>query len=100
MDIFIRTKLIEICNLFMKKTNTAGFSIHGIIPGGGSTLKILDIRRLGLFFGVQHFEFKYFRGFFRKMSIFGVLRFCGYFWGSHKIGLYLEVISMHFRVVS
>ena len=24
----------------------------------------------------------------------------GIFWGHHKIGLYLEVISMHFRVFS
>ena len=28
-------------------------------------------------------------------------RFCGYFWGGHlKIGLNLEVISMHVRVFS
>ena len=33
------------------------------------------------------------------MNIFGVRRFCGYFLGNHKIGLYLGVISMHFRVI-
>ena len=38
------------------------------------------------------------------MNIFGVLRFCGDFFflggggGHHNIGLYLGVISMHFRV--
>ena len=36
------------------------------------------------------------------MNIFGVLRFCEYFFrgggGHHNIGLYLGVISMHFRV--
>ena len=38
-------------------------------------------------------------GVFQKMNIFGVLRFCGYFFGDHhNIGLYLGVISMHFRV--
>ena len=40
---------------------------------------------------------------FRKKNIFGVSRFCGYFFfgGGHlKIGLYLGVISMHFRVFS
>ena len=39
--------------------------------GGGGTLKFLYIRRLGLFFGVQNFEFQYFWGF----SIFF------FFWG-------------------
>ena len=33
-----------------------------------------------------------------NFSIFGVFRFCGYFWGHHKIGLYLGVNSMHFLV--
>ena len=38
---------------------------------------------------------------FRKLNIFGgmkILCFVECFWGHHKIGIYLEVISMHFRV--
>ena len=40
----------------------------GIIPrgGGGGTLIFSHIRRLGLFFGVQNSEFKYFWGFSEK----------------------------------
>ena len=34
------------------------------------------------------------------MNIFVVLRLCGYFWGHHKIGLCLGVISIHFMVFS
>ena len=47
------------------------------------------IRRLGPFFGVQHFEFQYFLGVSEK--IFGFIT---------KSGLYLWVISMHFTVFS
>ena len=60
--------------------------------GGGGNLIFSYIHRLRSFFGVQIF------GVFRKNNIFWVWRFCGYFWGHHKIGLYLRVISMHFRV--
>ena len=62
------------------------------------TLIFSYIRRLWLFWGVQNF------GFFRKMNIFWVLRFCNIFFffggggGHHNIGLYLGAISMHFRV--
>ena len=34
------------------------------------------------------------------MNIFGYEVFVDIFWGHHKIGLYLRVISMHFRVFS
>ena len=34
--------------------------------GGGGTLTFAYIRRLGLFFGVQNFEFQYFLGFSNK----------------------------------
>ena len=35
------------------------------------------------------------------MIIFGGMKIFGYFWGGHhKIGIYLGVISMHFRVFS
>ena len=40
-------------------------------------------------------------GVFRKINIFlGMKILWMFFWGHHKIGLYLEVISMHFKVFS
>ena len=69
-------------------------------PGGG-TLIFSYIRRLGPFFGVKNFEFRYFLGGFWKINIiFGYENFVDIFWGLHKIGLYLEVISVHFKVFS
>ena len=38
---------------------------------GGGTLIFSQIRRLGLFWGVQTSGFQYFFGFFRKMNDFG-----------------------------
>ena len=70
-------------------------------PGGGGggeggTLIFLYIHRLGSFFLVQNFEFQYFWGFSERKKIFG-----GIFFGGHyKIGLYLVVIAMYFRVFS
>ena len=61
--------------------------------GGGGTLIFSYIRRFWLFLGVQNFEFQYFGGGIQKI----VWIFLG---GHHKIGLYLEVISMYFRVFS
>ena len=67
----------------------------------GGTLKFLYIRRLGLFFWVQNFEFQYFWGFQKNRYFLGYEDFVDIFWGCHhKIGLYLGVISMHFRVFS
>ena len=43
--------------------------------------------------GVKKFEFQYFGG-FSEDSVWI------FFGGNHKIGLYLEVISMHFRIFS
>ena len=52
----------------------------------------------------QNFEFQYFWGFwgvFRKLNIFKDMKILWIFFGGHhKIGLYLEVISMHFWVFS
>ena len=46
-------------------------------------------------------EFQYYFGVFRKMNIFwGMKIFWIFLGGHHKIGLYLGVISMHFRVFS
>ena len=39
------------------------FPEEGMGGGGGGTLIFSYIRRLGLFFGVQNFEFQYFWGF-------------------------------------
>ena len=63
--------------------------------GGGVTLIFSCIRRLWLFFGVQNFDF-----FFLGGGEGGVDDFVDIFWGHHTIELYLEVISMRFRVFS
>ena len=55
------------------------------------------IRRLGSFFWVQNFEFHYFWGFQKNEYFVGYEDFVDIFWGHHEIGLYLGVISMHFR---
>ena len=69
--------------------------------GGGGTQIILYILRFGSFFGVQNLNFNIFGGFQKKMNIFwGYEDFVYIFGGYHKIGLYLGVISMHFRVFS
>ena len=71
----------------------------GLSPRGYSDV-FLYKRRLRSLFWVQNFEF----------LIFGVFSIINIFWdmkillifskGHHKIGLYLGVISMHFRVFS
>ena len=65
----------------------------------GVTLIFSYIRRLGSFLGVQNIEFhysldEYFLGYEDFVDILGEGG------GHHKIGLYLGVISMHFRVFS
>ena len=50
--------------------------------------------------GVKNFEFQYFWGFSENLIFLGYEDFVDIFGGHHKIGLYLEVISMHFRVFS
>ena len=52
------------------------------------------------FWGGSKFEFQ-FLGVFRKMYFLGGMKILWtWFWCHHKIGLYLGVISMHFRVFS
>ena len=69
--------------------------------GGGVTLIFSYIHMLRSFFWVQNFEFQYFLGFSEKINIFLSMKILWtFFGGHHKIGLYLEVISMHFRVFS
>ena len=67
----------------------------------GDTLIFSCIRGIGSFLGVQNFEFQYNLGGFQKNKYFLEYEdFVDIFWGCHKIGLYLGVISMHFRVDS
>ena len=62
--------------------------------GGGGNLIFSYIRRFGPFFWVQNFEFW---GFQKNTYFLGYENFLDIFWGHHKIELYLEVISMHFK---
>ena len=50
--------------------------------GGGGTLKFLYIRRLGLFFGVQNFEFQNFLLVFKKINIYLGMKILWIFLGS------------------
>ena len=80
--------------------------------GGGGTPIFSYIRRLGSFLGVQNFEFQFFfiylffflfwgwGGVQKNKYFLGYEDFVDIYWGHHKIGLYLGVISMHFRVFS
>ena len=63
----------------------------------GGTLILSYIRRLGSLFGFKILNFNIFGG-FQKKKIWGYKNSVDIFGGHHKIGLYLEVISMHFRV--
>ena len=54
----------------------------------------------GHFLRVQNFEFQYFLGFSDSEYFLGYGDFVDIFWSHHKIGLYLGLISMHFRVFS
>ena len=73
---------------------------HFFFGGGGGTLKFLYMCRLGLFLGVQNFEFQYFLGFQKKKYFLGYEDFVDIFWDHYKIGLYLGVPSMHLSVFS
>ena len=66
--------------------------------------EILHLRSVcvgsGYFLGFKILIFNIFGG-FRKLNTFlGYEDFVDIFWGYHKIGLYLQVIYMHFRVFS
>ena len=67
---------------------------------GGTLIFSYIHSRLGSFFGVQNFDFQYFGG-FSEIKYFGGMKILLIFFrGHHKIGLYLGVISMHFRFFS
>ena len=83
--------------------------IPSLPPMGGGIWYFHTYVGSGHFWGFKILNFSIFfylfffwgGGGFRKMNIFGVWTFCGYFFGGQtKIGLYLGVISMHFRVFS
>ena len=66
--------------------------------GGGGTLIFSHIRRLGLSFWVKILNFNIYWGFQKNEFFFGHEDFVDIFWGHHKIGRVLGVISLHFRV--
>ena len=74
------------------------------VGGGGGGGRFSDIfiqMWLQAIFRGSKFLVSIFLRVFRKLNIFGgmkILCFVECFWGHHKIGIYLEVISMHFRV--
>ena len=74
---------------------------EGLKAPGGVLWNFHTYVGLGYFLGFKILNFNIFGDFKKKLVFFGVWRFCGYFIGGHhKIGLYLGVISMHFRVFS
>ena len=67
---------------------------------GGGTLIFSYIGWPGLFFGFKILNFNIFGGIQKAEYFMGFEDFVDIFWDHHKIGLYLEVISMNFRVFS
>ena len=68
--------------------------------GGGGYSEICIIRRLGLFLRFKFLNFNIFGGFQKNEYFLGMKILWIFLEGHHKIGLYLGVISMHFRVFS
>ena len=54
----------------------------------------------GHFLGFKILNFNIFGGFQKNEYFWGMNILWIFFWGHHKIGLYLKVISMYFRVFS
>ena len=75
-------------------------SVCPFVPqgGGGCILIFSYIHRPMLFFGFKTLNFNNFGGFQKTEYLWEYEDFVDIFWGHHKIGLYLEVISMHLRV--
>ena len=55
--------------------------------------------RRGHFWGFKILNFNIFWGFQKNEYFLGLEDFVDIFWRHHKIGLYLGVIYMHFRVI-
>ena len=88
-------------HLWVEKRN--GLWLGRVRGGGGGGTQILSymyLRRLVHFWVVQYFKFQYFWGFQKNEYFLGNEEFVDIFWGHHKIGLHLGVISMHLRVFS
>ena len=68
--------------------------------GGGGGYSEIFIHTLAQvnFFGFKILNFNIFGVFQKNQYFWGYEYFVGFFGGRHKIGLYLGVISMHFRV--
>ena len=70
-----------------------------MFPGGGYS-EIFPIHRLGLFFGGQNFEFRYFFGFSEKNEyFFGWGNFLDIFGGSNKNLTFVLVFNAEKRVI-
>ena len=54
----------------------------------------------GHFWGVKILNFTIFWGFQKNKYFWGMKILCIFLGGHHKIGLYLGIISLHFRVFS
>ena len=74
--------------------------ISSLVTPQGGTLIFSYIRRLGSFFWVQNFELQNFLGFQKKKYFGGYEDFVDIFGGHYKIGLYLGVNYILFRIFS
>ena len=82
-----------------KQTNFGNYGISSVLalfaPKGGRVLRYLHTYVGSVIFLVQNLEFL---GVFRKMNIFGGMKILWiFFWGHHKIGLYL--VRGHFWLI-
>ena len=73
---------------------------HPTPRGVGGTLIFSYIRRLGSFLGLKILNFNISGGFQKNEYVFGCDDFVDIVRGFQKSGLYLGVISIHFRVFS
>ena len=94
--------LAVILPLFSEEFIRGDIAVGEFAGGWGGADIFIHTQARVIFFWFQIFEFQYFSGFSEKMiiSFFGMTILWIFFVGHHKIGLYLVVISMHFRVFS
>ena len=89
-------------NYILGEISLLHYSVVTVPPGGwaGGTL-ICSYVGSGHFLGGSKIKISIFLWIFRKINNFlGMKILLIFFWGHHKIELYLGVISMHFRVFS
>ena len=94
--------LQQICpqNSVVVINNLPRITTYAAQEGGGATLIFSYTRRLRPFLGVQKFNFSMFWVFQRNEYFWGYEDFVDILGVYHIIGLYLRVISIHFRVFS